>query len=174
MHKYSIHMKWSTALLKEPIIYSWGSVDILQNNYLCILQKKESHKGLKQHERVFSALLHCGLIVFHWKQFQHSSRFKHFLRTFPSVLLRNIKLLFLRKTGWSIISHLLQTTKCYKWKWKSIHIIRNVPLYVMSFLEQNPQKIKYTTACICFKKVQFTQRWQFGHHLRCVHQNSFS
>lgn len=151
-------MKRSTALLKEPIIYSWSSVNILQNNYLCILHKKESHKGLKQHERVFSALLYCRLIVFHWKQFQHSSRFKHFLRTFPSVFLRNIKLyiyifFFLRKTEWSIISHLLQTTKCYKWKWKSIHIIRNVPVYVMSFLEQNPQKIKYTTACTRFKNL---------------------
>lgn len=94
MDKYSIDMKRSTALLKEPIIYSWSSVNILQNNYLCILHKKESHKGLKQHERVFSALLYCRLIVFHWKQFQHSSRFKHFLRTFPSVFLRNIKLYF--------------------------------------------------------------------------------
>lgn len=45
-------MKRSTALLKEPIIYSWSSVNILQNNYLCILQKKESHKGLKQHESI--------------------------------------------------------------------------------------------------------------------------
>lgn len=87
-------MNRSTALLKEPIIYSWNSVNILQNNYLCILEKKESHKGLKQHERVFSALLHCGLIVFHWKQFQHSSRFKHFLRKFPSVLLRNNQAFF--------------------------------------------------------------------------------
>lgn len=121
MHTYS-----SPALLKEPIIYSWSSVNILQNNFLCILQMKERQKGLKQHERVvFSALLHCGVIVFHWKQFQHSKRFKHFLRTFPSVLLRNIKLflfIFLEKQGGQSFH---TYSKQMEMK-KSIYIIRNV------------------------------------------------
>lgn len=57
--------------------------------------------------RVFSALLHCRLIVFHWNQFQHSSRFKHFLRKFPSVLLRNIKQFFFEKNR--MVNHFTPT-----------------------------------------------------------------
>jgi len=69
-------------------------------------------------------LLHCGVIVFHWKQFQHSSRFKHFLRTFPNVA-EKYQAIFGEKKR--VVNHFtLQTTKSHKWKCKSIHIIKHV------------------------------------------------
>lgn len=56
-------------------------------------QHEKRHKGLEEW-KIFLPLLYCRVNVFHRKQFQCWSGLEHFLRTFPTALLRNIKLVF--------------------------------------------------------------------------------